>query len=145
MKRSIWNNWKELLYLYGLKQVPKTWHEKFDIAILSNRFIHNTADQYFYTKVCDEYVVFVCLYVDDMLIVSNDMRKVTKMKKFPSFTFKMNDLGQVDTILGINIPKDSGDYVLSESHYIKKVLNKFTHLKIKKIKIKNKKQTSLLT
>ena len=44
--------------LYGLKQTAKQWHEKFDITILSNGFLHNTAVKCFYTKVCNEYVEF---------------------------------------------------------------------------------------
>ena len=43
----------------------------------------------------------------------------------------MKGLGQVDTILGIKVKRNSGGYVLSQSHYIEKVLNKFSHLKIK--------------
>ena len=80
---------------------------------------------------CNEYVVFVCLYVDVMLIVSNDMKGVTKTKRFLSSTFKMKDLGQVDTILSIKVTKSSGVYVLSQSYYIEKMLNKFSHLEIK--------------
>ena len=44
---------------------------------------------------------FVCLYVDDMLIASNDMKGIIETKRFLSSTFKMKGLGQVDTILGI--------------------------------------------
>ena len=36
--------------LYGLKQAPKQWHEKFDLVILSNGFIHNSADKCIYSK-----------------------------------------------------------------------------------------------
>ena len=34
--------------LYGLKQVHKQWHEKFDGAILANGFTHNNADKCIY-------------------------------------------------------------------------------------------------
>ncbi|KAL6338667.1 hypothetical protein AAG906_021484 [Vitis piasezkii] len=43
----------------------------------------------------------LCLYVDDMLILSDDMRGIIETKRFLSSTFKMKDLGEVDTILGI--------------------------------------------
>ena len=76
-------------------------------------------------------MVFVCLYVDDMLIASNDMKGIIEMKRFLSSTFKMKDLGQVDTILGIKVTKNSGGYVLNQTHYIDKVLSKFNHLNIK--------------
>lgn len=45
---------KLLKSLYGLKQTPKQWHEKFDSAILLIGFIHNTTKKGLYTKVCDK-------------------------------------------------------------------------------------------
>ncbi|RVW62247.1 Copia protein [Vitis vinifera] len=85
--------------LYGLKQAPKQWHEKFDHAILSDGFRHNNVDKCLYSKTCDDYMVIVCLYVDDMLILSDDMKGIIEKKRFLSSTFKMKDLEEVDTIL----------------------------------------------
>ena len=59
------------------------------------------------------------------------MKGIIETKRFLSFTFKMKDLRQVDTILGIKVKRNRGGYVLSQSHYIEKALNKFSHLKIK--------------
>ena len=50
---------------------------------------------------------------------------------FLSSTFKTKDLGQLDTILGIKVRQHSGGFSLSQSHYIEKVLKKFSHLNIK--------------
>ena len=36
--------------LYGWKQTPKQWHEKFDGTILTNEFSHNNADKCIYSK-----------------------------------------------------------------------------------------------
>ncbi|RVW45273.1 Retrovirus-related Pol polyprotein from transposon TNT 1-94 [Vitis vinifera] len=73
----------------------------------------------------------LCLYVDDMLILSDDMRGIIETKRFLSLTFKMKDLGEVDTILGIKVKRNSGGYALNQTHYIEKVVSKFSHLKIK--------------
>jgi hypothetical protein len=43
----------------------------------------------------------------------------------------MKDFGEVDTILGIKVNKHSSGYVLNQSHYIEKMLDKFKHLNIK--------------
>ncbi|WJZ95599.1 hypothetical protein VitviT2T_014358 [Vitis vinifera] len=43
----------------------------------------------------------------------------------------MKDLGEVDTILGIKVKRNSGGYALNQTHYIEKVVSKFSHLKIK--------------
>ncbi|WKA05276.1 hypothetical protein VitviT2T_023251 [Vitis vinifera] len=73
----------------------------------------------------------VCLYVDDMLILSDDMKGITETKRFLSLTFKMKDFGEVDTILGIKVKRNSGGYALNQTHYIEKLVSKFSHLKIK--------------
>ncbi|KAL6321231.1 hypothetical protein AAG906_016265 [Vitis piasezkii] len=44
----------------------------------------------------------LCLYVDDMLILSDDMKGIIETKRFLSSTFKMKNLGEVDTILVIS-------------------------------------------
>nr|CAN83010.1 hypothetical protein VITISV_010102 [Vitis vinifera] len=116
--------------LYGLKQAPKKWHEKFDHVILSDGFRHNNVDKCLYSKTCDNYMVIVCLYVDDMLILSDDMKGIIETKRFLSSTFKMKDLGEVDIILGIKVKRNSGGYALNQTHYIEKVVSKFS-LKIK--------------
>ena len=78
-------------------------------------------------------MVIVCLYVDDMLIVGTNVIVINETKEYLSSVFKMKDLGEVDTILGIKVRKHSGGYVLSQSHYIKMILTKFNHLEIKEM------------
>ena len=117
--------------LYGLKQAPKQWHEKFDSVVLSNGFSHNSADRCIYSKFTKDYGVIICLYVDDMLIIGTNLEGIRQTKEYLTSKFKMKDLNEVDTILGIKVHKHEIGFALSQSHYIKKVLEKFEHLKIK--------------
>lgn len=116
--------------LYGLKQEPKQWHTKFDNVILANGFKHNSADRCIYTKAINNYVVIINLYVDDLLVFSNSIFGIQKTKKHLMSSFKMKDLNEVDTILGIKIKRHDTGYVLSQSDYFEKLLIKFKHLKI---------------
>ena len=68
-----------------------------------------------------------------MLIISNEMKGILETKRFLSSTFKMKDLGQVDTILGLKVKQNSGGFKLGQSHYIEKVLDKFKYLKFKEV------------
>ena len=106
--------------LYGLKQAPKQWHEKFDTVILANGFKHNGADKCVYSKFISEYGVIVCLYMDDMLIFGTNILGVCETKKHLVSVFKMKDLNEADTILGIKVKRHSEGYVLCQSHYIEK-------------------------
>ena len=76
--------------------------------------------------------MIICLYVDHLLIFGTNLKGTQETKKYLASHFKMKDMDEVDTILGINVKKHSGGFALNQSHYISKVLDKFKHLKIKK-------------
>ena len=72
---------KLVKFLYGLKQAPKQWHKRFDSAISSDGFVHNSSEKCMYSKFTKEYGVIVCLYVNDMLIFGTNMKGVCETKK----------------------------------------------------------------
>ncbi|GKB69757.1 zinc finger, CCHC-type containing protein [Tanacetum coccineum] len=112
--------------LYGLKQAPKQWHQKFDEVVLSSGFHLNQSDKCVYSKFDDSGKgVIICLYVDDMLIFGTDQNQVDKTKKFLSSRFSMKDMGEADVILGIKIKRENKGIVITQSHYIEKILKKF--------------------
>ena len=111
--------------LYGLKQAPKQWHEKFNKVMMSNGFTINECDKCVYVKDTNNGYDIVCLYVDDMLILGSNNYIITTSKKMLFSKFNMKDLGVADVILGIKISRTSGGLILSQSHYIEKLLDKF--------------------
>ena len=120
--------------LYGLKQAPKQWHAKFDKVMLSNGFKINECDKCVYIKNTPNHEVIVCLYVDDMLIISKNIIDINATKRMLSKSFDMKDLGVADFILGIKIYRTPQGLALSQSHYIDKVLDKFKYLNFKGVK-----------
>ncbi|KAF3656105.1 hypothetical protein FXO38_14340 [Capsicum annuum] len=114
--------------LYGLKQAPKQWHAKFEQTMLVNGFKINECDKYVYIKDTPNHQVIVCLYVDDMLIISRDISDINVTKRMLESKFDMKDLGVADVVLGIRIHRTPQGLVLSQSHYIKKVLDKFKYM-----------------
>nr|GEU29172.1 zinc finger, CCHC-type [Tanacetum cinerariifolium] len=72
--------------------------------------------------------VIIYLYVDDMLIFGTDQVQVDLTKEFLSSKFSMKDMGEADDILGIRIKHGSNGIVISQSHYIEKVLKKFNYI-----------------
>lgn len=112
--------------LYGLKQAPKQWHEKFDNVMMSNGFRINECDKCVYVKGTEKGYVIVCLYVDDMLIIGSNNDIIMTTKRMLSSKFDMKDLGLADVILGIKISRTSNGLILSQSHYIEKILERFS-------------------
>nr|GEX33641.1 zinc finger, CCHC-type [Tanacetum cinerariifolium] len=114
--------------LYGLKQAPKQWRQKFDEVVLSSGFHLNKSKKYVYSKLdSSDKGVIICLYVDDMLIFGTDQYQVDKAKKFLASRFSMKDMGEADVILGIKIKHENKRIVITQSHYIKKILKKFNN------------------
>nr|GEW62029.1 hypothetical protein [Tanacetum cinerariifolium] len=57
--------------------------------------------------------------------VMPDQNQVDKTKKFLSSKFSMKDMGEADVILGIKITRENKGIVITQSHYIEKILKKF--------------------
>ena len=87
--------------MYGLKQAPKQWHEKFDKTLTFFGFIVNEADKYVYYQYGGGEGVILCLYVDDILIFGTGLDVIKEVKDFLSNNFEMKDLGEADVILNI--------------------------------------------
>ena len=73
--------------LYGLKQALKQWHAKFDQTMLSNGFKLNECDKCVYIKDTPNQEVILCLYVDDMLIMSKDIANIKSTKRMLASKF----------------------------------------------------------
>jgi hypothetical protein len=58
---------------YGLKQLPRMRYEKFDTYILSLGFVGSKVDHCIYSKEEGGCFIYVALYVDDMLLIENNM------------------------------------------------------------------------
>ncbi|GJU35661.1 retrovirus-related pol polyprotein from transposon TNT 1-94 [Tanacetum coccineum] len=67
--------------------------------------------------------VILCLYVDDMLIVGSNDKMIKSTKDTLKSKFDMKDLGLADVILGIKIIRTQNRLVLSQAHYVDKILN----------------------
>ena len=111
--------------LYGLKQAPMQWHEKFDSVMMTNGFKINECDKCVYVKNTERGFVIICLYVDDILIMGRNNEVIKTTKEIFNNKFEMKELGVADVILGIKISKTSDGLILSQSHYIEKILKKF--------------------
>ena len=59
--------------IYGLKQESKSWNIRFDEIIKMFGFIKNEDEPCVYKKISGSIVVFLILYVDDILLIGNDI------------------------------------------------------------------------
>ncbi|KAL9263015.1 Retrovirus-related Pol polyprotein from transposon TNT 1-94-like protein [Drosera capensis] len=111
--------------IYGLKQASRQWYHKFHNVITAFGFEPNIADDCIYHKFNGSKHIFLILYVDDILLASNDIGLLHETKRFFSKKFEMKDLG--DAVLEIEIHRDhlKGVLGLSQKGYIDKVLKRY--------------------
>ena len=113
--------------IYGLKQASRHWFLKFDEKVTSFGFIENKVDDCIYIKVCGSRFIFLVLYVNNILLASNDMNLLKETKELLTKTFDMKDLGEASFVLGIKITRDRKMKLLglSQRSFIDKVLKRF--------------------
>lgn len=90
-------------------------------------FIKNEDEPCVYKKVSGSIVIFLILYVDDILLMGNDIPTLQNVKTWLGNCFSMKDLGEASYVLGIRIYRDRSLRLLglSQSTYVDKVLKRF--------------------
>ncbi|KAJ9562492.1 hypothetical protein OSB04_007652 [Centaurea solstitialis] len=113
--------------IYGLKQASRQWYLKFDEVMKRFNFTKNSVDQCIYFKNSGSKFTILVLYVDDILIASNNKDMLFGTKRFLSNNFDMKDLGEASYVIGIEIHRDreNGTLGLSQKAYINRILNKY--------------------
>ncbi|PKI52678.1 hypothetical protein CRG98_026938, partial [Punica granatum] len=86
--------------IYGLKQASRSWNFRFDDAIKEFGFNKNEDEPCVYKKVSGSIVIFLVLYVDDILLIGNDIPSLQSVKTWLGRCFSMKDLGEATYVLG---------------------------------------------
>jgi hypothetical protein len=123
--------------LYGIKKSPRMWYQKFDRYILSLGFVRSKADHFIYSKEEGGHFIYVELYVDNMLLIGNNMNEIKEVKKKLSSKFNMKDLGVVKFIMGMEIKRDRATRKLwlNQKKYIETILKRFNMHDCKPMKV----------
>ena len=119
---------KLLRSIYGLKQASRSWNLCFDETIKTYGFEQNVDEPCVYKYIKEKKVVFLVLYVDDILLIRNDVETLSNVKKWLAGQFQMKYLGEASYILRIQIIRDRKNKLLalSQASYIDKVLARFS-------------------
>ena len=113
--------------IYYLKEISYQWYYKFHQVITLYSFKVNVVDGCVYHKLSESKYIFLILYINNVLLASNDVGFLHETKRFLTNFFKMKDLGETYFVLGIKILRDCSQGILrlSKESYINKVLDRF--------------------
>ena len=88
--------------IYGLKQVSSSWNMRLEKTVKSYGFWQNIDELLVYKYFKDKKVVFLVLYVDDILF-GHDEGMLTLFKVWLAKQFDMKDLDEANYVLGIQL------------------------------------------
>nr|GEW55981.1 retrotransposon protein, putative, Ty1-copia subclass [Tanacetum cinerariifolium] len=113
--------------IYGLKQASRQWNKRFKHEIKKFGFSQNRDEPCIYVKASGNYVTLLILYVDEILIMGNNIPMLQYVKSYLRICFAMKDLGEAAYILRIKIYRDRSKRLigLCQSAYIEKILKRF--------------------
>ena len=113
--------------LYGLKQAGRSWYHKIDTCFSELGLQRTHADNCVYQLRKDGTIIIVAIYVDDLLILANDVTALNNLKLELGKRFDMKDLGEVHFCLGIQVTRNRQERTIriSQAKYIEDVLKRF--------------------
>jgi hypothetical protein len=122
---------------YGLKKSPRMWYQKFDTYILGLGIVRSRVDHCVYSKQVGNHFIYVVLYVNDMLLVGNNMDVIKEVKSHLSSKFVMKDIGVANFVLGMEIKRDHANMKLwlNQIKYVETILQRFNMHGSKSIKV----------
>ncbi|GJU16475.1 retrotransposon protein, putative, ty1-copia subclass [Tanacetum coccineum] len=114
-------------FIYGLKQASKSWNKRFDEEIKRFGLAQNLDEPCVYQKASGSNVIFLILYVDDIIIMGDHIPSLQSVKDYLGKCFAMKDLGEAAFILGIKIYRDRSKRLigLSQNAYMDKILKRY--------------------
>ena len=86
-----------------------------------------------YRKCIGKECVIIALYVDDMLIFGTRLSMVHSSKRFLTSHFDMKHMGEAKVILGVKITRMNDNIMLSQEHYVEKILKRFGYFDAKPV------------
>jgi Reverse transcriptase (RNA-dependent DNA polymerase) len=67
--------------IYGLKQSPRAWYGKLSQFLLSCNFKVSNANNSLFTKISNNNIIVVLVYVDGIIITGNSQQKINSVKQ----------------------------------------------------------------
>lgn len=109
--------------LYGLKQAARAWNQRLHEVLVADGYERCEADPCLYRKRVGGKWCYVLVYVDDLIVASEDERIVGALKLVLQKNFKITSLGDIKLYLGIEVDRDeNGDFFISQRKYIESVV-----------------------
>jgi hypothetical protein len=86
-----------------LKQTPRAWFHQFSDFLLTIGFNSSQADSSLFVYSSAHEIIYLLLYVDDIIITGNNMSLIDTFIRKLRHEFSMKDLGTLNYFLGLEV------------------------------------------
>ena len=83
------------------------------------------SDNSLYIRSGSESLIVIIIYVDDLVIVSEHLIEINRVKSLLSDKFDLTDMKELHYFLGIEVIRTPAGIMISQRHYILNLLYKF--------------------
>ena len=105
--------------LYGLKQSPRAWFEKFTIVVKRQSYKQSQADHTMFTRVSAKgKITMLIMYVDDIILIGDYLVEMDRLKQSLTIDFEIKDLDALKYFLRMEVARSKKDIVVSQKKYI---------------------------
>ncbi|CAI7797619.1 unnamed protein product [Closterium sp. NIES-53] len=114
--------------VYGLRQVPREWHNTLRMTLAALGFAPSTADPSLFLHTDATLPPFyVLIYVDELVFATADTEALAHVKSELQKRHTCTDLGELTSYLGLRITRDRAQHsiTLTRLHMVQQVLQRF--------------------
>lgn len=110
--------------IYGFKQAPRAWYNELRTFLLQSGFQNSVADASLFIYNRDKSLLYMLVYVDDIIIIGNNPAAISRFITSLSLCFSLKDLGDLSFFLGIEVQQTQTGLHLTQSRYVSDILHK---------------------
>lgn len=103
--------------IYGFKQSPRAWFSRLSDKLHHLGFTSSKADTSIFLFHHGHHIIYMLVYVDDIVIVGSSKEIVDHLVRKLSLSFPIKDLGRLNYFLGIEVNHNSGGVTLLQHKY----------------------------
>jgi hypothetical protein len=117
--------------IYGLRQAPRAWNQRLTDDLKHSGFKPLINAESVFSSIIDGSVVYLIIYVDDILVVAASELALSKVKTLLSKLYEIKDLGNAEYFLGVKIEREHKHVKLTQESYTRGVLERYGMLESK--------------
>lgn len=111
--------------VYGLKQAPRAWYNELSTFLISLGFVNSLADTSLFVLWRDSQIIYLLIYVDDILVTGNTKSGIAKVLALFAERFSVKDAEDLNYFLGIEAHRTQQGLHLSQRKYVLDLLHKY--------------------